>query len=385
MRNRLFLPIAWLAILLMTTDSAHAQESRQYAGAFMRMGVGPRALALGGAWTAQANSPAAAYWNPAGLARLSRPMMMLAVNKFDLGRQQNFLSAVLRTRHGAFAFSWLGFAVEGIEARTGNSTEPDYTFANSENAMLISYAHRLGRYFSAGFNLKLYYHTLDRQHAVGRGMDFAVLFTPNRFLRFGISARELADYLNWSGGYRDDFPRTIQAGMAVSPTPQFTLSLDAVQTAAETIRPMIGLELNPGGTLPVRIGLNRDSFTAGAGLRTWVQNTHVQIDYSFSRDVLIPTPVHRIAVSFTLPGSRRPVRTVEKPVLKKTPPRRWAEITASKLNVRAGPGIKYKVVLHVWKGERYKLIFAGSEWCKIQISPQRYGWVHRKYIRFVEK
>ncbi len=381
MQNRLIFLIVLFILHLWGAALAHAQEKRQYAGAFMRLGVGPRALALGGAWTAQANSPSALYWNPAGLARLHKPMMMFAVNKLDLGRQQNFISAVLRTSSGAFSLGWLGFSITGIEARAGNTTEADYTFANSENAVFISYAQRLGRYFSVGANLKLYYHTLNKQQGVGRGFDVAALFVPTRYLRIGISLREISDYLNWSGGYRDDFPRSIQAGIAVAPNSSFAFTLDAVQIGDGTVRPAIGLELSPAGTLPLRIGFNRDHFTAGAGLRTRLQNTQLNIDYSYARDVISQAPVHRIAVSFTLPGNRN-VRKIEKPAYK-APPRTWVEITASKLNVRSGPGTKYKVLLHVFRGERFQLIFAGTEWCKILTPRGTYGWVHRKYLRFV--
>lgn len=40
------------------------------AGSFSRIGVGGRALALGGAYVAIAEGPTAGYWNPAGLAQL---------------------------------------------------------------------------------------------------------------------------------------------------------------------------------------------------------------------------------------------------------------------------------------------------------------------------
>jgi len=40
----------------------------KYAGEFMAIGVGGRALGLGGAYTALAGDATAGYWNPAGLA-----------------------------------------------------------------------------------------------------------------------------------------------------------------------------------------------------------------------------------------------------------------------------------------------------------------------------
>ena len=43
----------------------------KYAGEFMAIGVGGRALGLGGAYVALANDVTSGYWNPAGLARIT--------------------------------------------------------------------------------------------------------------------------------------------------------------------------------------------------------------------------------------------------------------------------------------------------------------------------
>ena len=49
----------------------------KYAGEFISLGVGARALGMGGAFAALANDVTAGYWNPAGLARLDYPEFIL--------------------------------------------------------------------------------------------------------------------------------------------------------------------------------------------------------------------------------------------------------------------------------------------------------------------
>ena len=52
----------------------HAQtEIAKYGGEFMATGYGGRALAMGGASVAGAGDVTAAYWNPAGLMRMTYP------------------------------------------------------------------------------------------------------------------------------------------------------------------------------------------------------------------------------------------------------------------------------------------------------------------------
>src|SRR5271167_1887126 len=49
----------------------------KYAGEFIAIGVGGRALGLGGAYAALANDVTAGYWNPAGLSDLAYPQFIL--------------------------------------------------------------------------------------------------------------------------------------------------------------------------------------------------------------------------------------------------------------------------------------------------------------------
>jgi len=90
------------------------------AGEFLLMGAGARGTALGGAFSAIATDPSALYYNPAGIALMSRPAAM--VGTYDY---------VAETRYswGGIAFPFSGGARSiGIQVGTfGFKDQPVYT------------------------------------------------------------------------------------------------------------------------------------------------------------------------------------------------------------------------------------------------------------------
>ena len=69
--HRLFL----IALLALPLACASARADK-YAGEFLKLGVGARALGMGGAFVGLADDASAGYWNPAGLAFMSSHQVM---------------------------------------------------------------------------------------------------------------------------------------------------------------------------------------------------------------------------------------------------------------------------------------------------------------------
>ena len=94
--------LAAIAVLLMLPLEVRGQENASSprnktitktgatAGQFLKLGVGARPIALGGAFVAQANDLSAMYWNPAGLARLSGASVQLAHTRYLADITYNF-------------------------------------------------------------------------------------------------------------------------------------------------------------------------------------------------------------------------------------------------------------------------------------------------------
>ena len=98
-----------------TLDKALVQQATGAAGLFLRMGVGARALGMGGAFTGIADDPSAAYWNPAGLGQIHNFQLEFMNVNLPFDRTFNYFSAILPLkRFMTFGVSWVGFRVENL-------------------------------------------------------------------------------------------------------------------------------------------------------------------------------------------------------------------------------------------------------------------------------
>src|SRR5689334_21034223 len=86
--------IAWAAALALVLPATAG--ATRYAGEFLRIGVGARALGMGSAFVGLADDGTASYWNPAGLATLSeRQVTAMHAEQFGSIVQYDFLSYVM--------------------------------------------------------------------------------------------------------------------------------------------------------------------------------------------------------------------------------------------------------------------------------------------------
>jgi len=88
----------------------------KYAGEFLSIGVGGRALGMGGAHTAIVNDVTAGYWNPAGLARIDYPQVAL-MHEEHFGDLVNYNYGAVAIPYGtdmSFGLSVIRLGVDGI-------------------------------------------------------------------------------------------------------------------------------------------------------------------------------------------------------------------------------------------------------------------------------
>jgi hypothetical protein len=298
---------AVLAVFLGSLVLAAPAGATKYAGEFLKIQVGARALGMGGAFTAVADDATAPYWNPAGMVYLPyREVIPQHQEKFGNLANHDYLGGIWplggrKGRNAAIGVGVVRFAVDDIPITPrpgtlrpgidfldyGTDNDPTtpgggqsdsvwqngeklllkpedlYMASSSDLAVLLSYARQRGERWSFGGSLKFVRQsipdTLFGQHvrSFGAGLDAGVMYMPSDAVTLGAVIHDMTTtYLVWSNGTRELIAPTLDTGAAFTFHPADRHALTwAVDLAWGFERRAYDAQLHLGGqTWDVRTG-----------------------------------------------------------------------------------------------------------------------------------
>lgn len=160
------------------------------AAQFLKIGVGSRAMGMGGAFTATANDISAQYWNPAGLASLQSN---------EASFSHNLWFADIKLDNASFASAVQGFGTIGASVSMLTTDDMNVTtldlpegtgeiFNFTSLAVTLSYARNLTDNFSIGFNAKYINEAIWHMNARGFAIDLGTLYRIPILNEFRIAA-----------------------------------------------------------------------------------------------------------------------------------------------------------------------------------------------------
>jgi hypothetical protein len=285
-------------------------SAAKYAGEFTYLGLGARALAMGGAYVSLADDGFASYWNPAGTA--GGPHQAVFMHSTTFGGLVTYDAAGYSRPLAGAGCGIVLFRLSVTDIpQTGNALldinhngvmDPgerlDYgkiTYAdNTEWFLLANYSRTLPSGFAAGGNLKLVYKSVGSSSAWGFGLDAGALKELPWRLTAGIHVTDITTtYLAWSTGRKELITPTARLGL--SWRPRFGTAAPLIFSGAADVRfegravsaqyhigPAsadlhLGWEYWIRERLALRLGLDQGRFAAGAGLRLG----RFSVDYAF--------------------------------------------------------------------------------------------------------
>jgi opacity protein-like surface antigen len=172
------------------------------AAPFLTIGVGSRAGAMGGSYVAVAEGPSAMFWNPAGIASVTRPTLEFSYATW-------FVDATIQ--QAAFAMNMpgvgnVGLSVQALsygEMQVTTIASPDGTgelFSPLDFVVGVTYGRALTDRFQIGGSGKLISQRIWNSSASGFAMDLGVHYRAGwKNLRIGASMSNFGTNMRLSG------------------------------------------------------------------------------------------------------------------------------------------------------------------------------------------
>lgn len=305
------------------------------AAPFLEIGVGARAIGMGGAFTGTANDASALYWNVGALVAVQRPEILFVHTDWIANLQFEYAGVVLPVgRLGVMGLSLSALHTEDMKVTTIEYPQgTGELFGASDLALGVSYSVGLTDRFSIGFTGKYIHQQIWKEHADGFALDLGTLFvTGFHGMRIGAVLTNFGTDMRMSGDdlliYHDldpnklgnnektfaelkteswPLPLAFQFGLAMDVVSndwnQLTFALDAVHPSdnAESIH--LGVEYGFQNWMFLRGGY-RDLFLrdgegglsfGGGVIARFVGNFQVKVDYAYT-DFGRLENVHRFSV-----------------------------------------------------------------------------------------
>jgi hypothetical protein len=328
-------------ILLVGTFQLNIAQTgiAKYAGEFMAIGVGARALGMGSAQVAVVNDVTSGYWNPAGLAKMDYPQVALMHDEQFAGLvNYNYASvAIPYGKDMSFGISAIRLGVDGIpdtrnaliDARTGEvifdinnpnaRIDPDKIteFSNTDWAFYGTFSKKQSDNFYWGANIKVISRSIAEYSALGIGFDVGALYEPMDNLYLGANLMDITTTLvAWDGGSNELISPTAKLGVAYGFEflggkflPAFDIDMrfenrrfaSTFNVGPVSIDARAGLEYSFRNLFMIRAGYTDvKQFTLGAGVKL----PKLNVDYSYARfsgaEETTLGATHRISIMLTL-------------------------------------------------------------------------------------
>lgn len=203
MKPKLVLVMAiLLAVSFVSAYAGNADRIGSAGAQELRIPVGSRGTAMGGAVVASTSGIESMYWNPAGLAALEGTQAMFSYLPYIADIDQNFVGVATNIED----FGTIGVGVKVLSIGDMEETTldaPDGTgrlFSPSYSVINLTYAKTLTANVSFGFTTMFLNEKIHDVSATGMAFDIGFLYDPGwNGVRLGLTMKNYGSEMEFSG------------------------------------------------------------------------------------------------------------------------------------------------------------------------------------------
>jgi hypothetical protein len=322
-KQKIFIGIFTLLFLTGSMVSAGVvTKTGTTAAKFLSIGIGPRAIAMGGAFTSVVDDATAMYWNPAGIALINKYQVVFTQSNWIADVNVNYVGVTIPAGNvGSFGVNITALTMDDMEITTEQNPEgTGGRFSAGDYAFGLSFARMLYQDFMLGVNLKYVRQDISKSSASSFAVDIGTIFTtPFWGVKFATSITNFGTKLQMTGadlivqhdplpnvaGNNDkidatystesfDLPLRLQIGISkdllFAEGQRFTVAVDAAHPNDNTEFVNVGGELAlfdelvflRGGYKTLFIQDAEETWAVGAGFNyTSIDFMDIEIDYSY--------------------------------------------------------------------------------------------------------
>ena len=268
----------------------------KYAGDPYSLGVGARALALGGAVIAGPFDGTAAYWNPAGMSRLrDRQVVAMHAETFGSLLNHDFVAFTSTKSDSSSKINAYGFYLYylgggGVKLTALGENQRPYVLREESHADLLlagAVSGKLGARMNYGITARVIYRDLSTESGVGLSADAGILWRARPYATFGLTVTDITTgFIRYSGNtfgtaHTESIYPTVKPGIMVARHYRdFTghllmsgdLKFENLKNSAQywagalSLDMHYGLEIGYRELLFGRAGFDIGKFTTGVGI-----------------------------------------------------------------------------------------------------------------------
>lgn len=185
-----FIILLIIAAMIAPEAYSQSQKTGTTSAQVLKFNVGPRAIGMGGAYTAVANDITAMYWNPGGTANITRNeaffnhTSLYADIRYDYAAIASHLSGLGTIGAFVSVLSMDDMLVRTEEAPEGTGE----LFTAGAIVIGVNYSRYLTDNFTIGFNAKYINESIWHMSATGFAIDIGTMYTLHILNEFRIAA-----------------------------------------------------------------------------------------------------------------------------------------------------------------------------------------------------